>query len=89
MDTPLYLASAAKLITCVAAAHCVQDGLVALDDDLTNTLHEFNDLQVIEGYDADGKVELEPVRETMTFRYTNTPIWTIRTFQKTKVDPLQ
>ncbi|MCJ1385727.1 hypothetical protein MMC17_008850 [Xylographa soralifera] len=68
VDTPLYLASATKLITCVAAARCVQDGLVALDDDLTKILPELKDLQVIKGYDANEKVELEPVHETITFR---------------------
>ena len=71
VDTPLHVASAAKLIACVAAVRCVQDGLVALDDDLTKILPELKDLQVFKGYDAEGNVKLEPVHETMTFRYTN------------------
>ena len=82
VDTPLYVASAGKLITCVAAARCVQDGLIALDGDLTKVIPEFKDLKVIKGYDADGKVELEPIQETMTFRYVDNLIQIPRTILK-------
>ncbi|MCJ1395072.1 hypothetical protein MMC18_007953 [Xylographa bjoerkii] len=68
VDTPLYIASAAKLITCVAAARRTQDGLVALVDDLTKVLLELKDLQVIKGYDTDEKVELELHIETLLFQ---------------------
>lgn len=60
----LYLASATKLITTIAALQCVEDGLLTLDGDLSTIAPELASKQIITGFsDEDGSPQLEaPVR---------------------------
>jgi CubicO group peptidase (beta-lactamase class C family) len=61
LDDVLFLASATKLITTIAALQCVEDGLLTLDGDLASIAPELASKQVITGFSDDGKTPvLEP-----------------------------
>jgi CubicO group peptidase (beta-lactamase class C family) len=51
VNTTFWIASCTKLLTTVAAMQCVERGLVSLDEDLSKHLPEFNDLEVLEGFE--------------------------------------
>lgn len=58
LDDVLYLASATKLITTIAALQCVEDGLLNLTDDLSSVAPELAAKQVITGFSDDGETPL-------------------------------
>ncbi|KAI8575118.1 hypothetical protein K450DRAFT_263241 [Umbelopsis ramanniana AG] len=67
LDDVLYLASATKLITTIAALQCVEDGLLTLTSDLSSIVPELTSKQVITGFSDDGKTPLlEPVVRPIT-----------------------
>lgn len=67
LDDVLYLASATKIITVIAALQCVDDGLLSLDGDLSTIVPELTNKQVLTGFSEDGeKPILEPVTKPVT-----------------------
>lgn len=65
LDDILYLASATKLITTIAALQCVDDSLLTLHDDLSSILPELAAQQVITGFDGETPL-LEPSTRPIT-----------------------
>ncbi|KAF2806748.1 beta-lactamase [Mytilinidion resinicola] len=67
LDDVLYLASATKLITTIAALQCVDDGLLTLNGDLSSVAPELAAKQVITGFSDDGETPLlEPPARPVT-----------------------
>ncbi|KAJ5881678.1 Beta-lactamase-like protein [Penicillium soppii] len=64
LDDILFLASATKLVTTIAALQCVEDGLLTLDGDLSAIAPELASKQIITGFsDEDGSPQLDaPIR---------------------------
>ena len=58
VDDVLYLASATKLITTIAALQCVEDGILTLDGELSSVVPELAAKQVITGFSDDGETPL-------------------------------
>lgn len=68
-DTLFALASMTKAITSVAALREVELGRLTLDGDLAPLLPEFANLQVLEGFGADGSPSLRPAKGPVTLRH--------------------
>ena len=68
MNTVMRFLSATKLVTAVAVMHCVERGLIGLDDDVGQVVKELGDLKVLRGYDDQGKPELVDPKERITLR---------------------
>ena len=67
LDDVLYLASATKLITTIAALQCVEDRLLTLTGDLSSVAPELAAKQVITGFSEDGETPLlEPLARPIT-----------------------
>jgi CubicO group peptidase (beta-lactamase class C family) len=67
LDDVLYLASATKLITTIAALQCVEDGLLSLAGDLSSLAPELAAKQVLTGFAEDGETPLlEPLARPIT-----------------------
>ncbi|KAI1465814.1 putative transesterase [Daldinia caldariorum] len=67
LDDFLYLASATKLITAIAALQCVEDGLLSLTGDLSAVAPELAEKQVLTGFSEDGETPiLEPQARPIT-----------------------
>ncbi|KAJ5114418.1 hypothetical protein NUU61_000177 [Penicillium alfredii] len=67
LDDVLYLASATKLVTTIAALQCVEDGLLTLTGDLSSIAPELAAKQVITGFSDDGETPLlEPPARPIT-----------------------
>lgn len=67
MDDILYLASATKLMTTIAALQCVEDGMLTLTGDLSAIAPELAAKQVITGFSEDGETPLfEPQAHPIT-----------------------
>lgn len=67
LDDVLFLASATKLVTTVAALQCVEDGLLTLTGDLSSVAPELAAKQVITGFSDDGETPLlEPPARPIT-----------------------
>lgn len=67
LDDVLFLASATKLLTTVAALQCVEDGLLTLTGNLSSIAPELAAKQVITGFSDDGETPLlEPPRGAIT-----------------------
>ncbi|KAJ5620181.1 hypothetical protein N7510_004165 [Penicillium lagena] len=67
LDDVLFLASATKLITAIAALQCVDDGLLSLTGDLSSVAPELAAKQVITGFSDDGETPLlEPANRPIT-----------------------
>lgn len=67
LDDVLYLASATKLITTIAALQCVDDGLLTLTGDLSSVAPELAAQQVITGFSDNGETPLlEPPARPVT-----------------------
>ncbi|PKS05710.1 hypothetical protein jhhlp_007543 [Lomentospora prolificans] len=67
LDDILYLASATKLITTIAALQCVNDGLLTLTGDLSSVAPELAAKQVLTGFSEDGETPLlEPLTRPIT-----------------------
>ena len=59
----MWLASCTKLMTAVALLQCVENGLVRLEDDVTDILYELNDHEILIGFDD---VSGEPIMKKRT-----------------------
>ncbi|KAJ5584163.1 beta-lactamase [Penicillium hispanicum] len=67
LDDVLFLASATKLVTTIAALQCVDDGLLTLDGDVSSIAPELAAKQVITGFSDDGETPLlEPPTRPIT-----------------------
>ncbi|OBT53074.1 hypothetical protein VE04_05709 [Pseudogymnoascus sp. 24MN13] len=55
LDDVLFLASATKLLTTIAALQCVEDGLLTLTGDLSSIAPDLASKQVITGFSDDGE----------------------------------
>lgn len=67
LDDVLFLASATKLLTTIAALQCVEDGLLTLTGDLSSIAPELASKQVITGFSDDGETPvLEPLHGSIT-----------------------
>ena len=64
----MWIASCTKLMTSISAMQCVERGLLTLDQDVTTVLHEFKDIDVLTGFDEDGKPQLKKSTKTLTLR---------------------
>lgn len=62
-DDVLFVASATKLITTIAALQCVEDGTLSLTEDLSSFAPELAAKQVLVGFSEDGD---EPILEPQT-----------------------
>ncbi|KAI4241095.1 MAG: hypothetical protein L6R40_004734 [Gallowayella cf. fulva] len=58
LDDVLFLASATKLITTVAAMQCLEDGLLSLTGDLSSVAPDLAALQVLTGFSDDGETPI-------------------------------
>ncbi|EKV19089.1 Transesterase (LovD), putative [Penicillium digitatum] len=68
LDDVLYLASATKLITTIAALQCVEDGLLTLDGDLSSITPELATRHVLTGFAEDGSPQLDSPARPITLK---------------------
>ncbi|KAF8208487.1 beta-lactamase/transpeptidase-like protein [Mycena galopus ATCC 62051] len=66
LDDVLFVASATKLLTTIAALQCVDDGLLSLTGDLSSLAPELAAKSVLTGFSEDGKPLLEPAKRPIT-----------------------
>ncbi|KAK5054652.1 hypothetical protein LTR84_001543 [Exophiala bonariae] len=67
LDDVLWLASATKLITTIAALQCIEDGILTLDGDISLIAPDLASRQVITGFSEDGETPLlEPSTRPIT-----------------------
>lgn len=67
LDDVLFLASATKLLTTIAALQCVEDGLLTLTGNLSSITPDLASKQVITGFSDDGETPvLEPLHGPIT-----------------------
>ncbi|KAF2721251.1 beta-lactamase/transpeptidase-like protein [Polychaeton citri CBS 116435] len=66
----LFLASATKLLTTIAALQCCERGQLSLDNDLAPSLEGIINLGVLSKYDeTSGLPVMEPINKTLTLRH--------------------
>ena len=63
-DSIFSIASMTKAVTTVAALQLVEQGKVKLDEPVSRHLPQFEKLDVLDGFDANGKPKLRPVRDS-------------------------
>ncbi|KAI0142433.1 beta-lactamase family protein [Hypoxylon sp. NC0597] len=68
-DSVMWLASCSKLMTSVAALQQVERGHIGLDEDIGKVLPELNSLQVLTGFDEEGKPVFEERQSSITLRH--------------------
>jgi CubicO group peptidase (beta-lactamase class C family) len=85
LDTLFFIASMAKPVAAVAAMQLVEQGRVTLDEPLEERAPELASLQVLDGFDDDGRVKLRSARGPITLRQliTHTAGCTSGTFNAT------
>ncbi|KAI9039911.1 serine hydrolase domain-containing protein [Aspergillus affinis] len=67
---PIYhIASCTKLITTIAVLQCVEKGILALDNDISKVLREFQNPKVLVRFDKDGDPVLEDSKGVVTLRH--------------------
>ena len=69
IDSIFQIASMTKAITTVAALQLVEQGRVGLDDPVAKYLPEFENIQVLGGYDSGGNPVLRPPATPPTLRH--------------------
>ncbi|KAL3428511.1 beta-lactamase family protein [Phlyctema vagabunda] len=67
-DAVCFVASMTKLMTTIAAMQVVERGLIGLDDDVSDVLHEWKDAEILEGFGEDGKPILRRAKNKITLR---------------------
>lgn len=69
----MWIASCTKLLTTIAAMQCVEQGLVSLDVDVRQVVHELQDLDIIQteptGQDRQGAMTMHKNSAPITLRY--------------------
>lgn len=68
-DSIFAIASMTKAITTTAALQLVEQGKVKLDEPVSKHLPTLANLQVLDGFDADGKPRLRPARTPVTLKH--------------------
>jgi methyl acetate hydrolase len=68
-DSIFAIASMTKAVTTVAALQLVEQGKVTLDESVSKHLPALADLEVLDGFDADGKPMLRPAKTPVTLRH--------------------
>ena len=68
-DTVFWIASMTKAITSAAAMQLVEQGKLALDNEIANVLPELSTPQVLEGFDPSGEPRLRPAKRAITLRH--------------------
>jgi len=69
LDAVFWIASMTKAITSTAAMQLVEQGKLALDHPIADTLPELAAPQVLEGFDPTGEPRLRPARQPITLRH--------------------
>lgn len=72
LDTVVWIASMSKAPVAVAVMQCVERGLLDLDQPLAQWLHEARELQVLDGFEADGTPRLRAPCTPPTLRHLMT-----------------
>ena len=67
-DTVFAVLSTSKVVGGTAVLQCVEEGLLDFDAPAKNYAPEIGDLQVLEGFDADGNPQLRPPKRDITTR---------------------
>ena len=67
-DTVVWIASMTKAVTGACAMQLVEQGKLSLDGDIATVLPELGRVQVLEGFDADGKPRLRAPKRGITLR---------------------
>jgi CubicO group peptidase (beta-lactamase class C family) len=68
LDQVFFIASMTKAVTTVAALQLVEQGLIALDQDLGTLIEALATPKVLEGFDAKGDAVLRPAKGPITLR---------------------
>ena len=68
-DTVVWIASMTKAVTGACAMQLVERGRLSLDGDIAATLPQLRHVQVLEGFDADGKPRLRAPKRAITLRH--------------------
>ncbi|MGD9752640.1 MAG: serine hydrolase domain-containing protein [Acidimicrobiia bacterium] len=68
-DTVVWIASMTKAVTGTAAMQLVEQGKLSLDDPIAPVLPQLADVQVLDGFDADGNPQLRPPKRPVTLRH--------------------
>src|ERR1035438_9835418 len=94
VDSIFQIMSMTKAVTPVAALQLVDQGKVDLDEPVVRHLPQFEKLQVLEGFDTNGKPSLRPATTSPTLRHLLThtsglcyDIWDEAMFRYTSKNP--
>ncbi|OBT82282.1 hypothetical protein VE02_09083 [Pseudogymnoascus sp. 03VT05] len=68
VDTTMWIASCTKLLTAISVLQCVEKGLLNLDADLSHVLTEFNEIQILTGFDDNEKPVYKKPKSKITLR---------------------
>jgi len=68
-DTVVWIASMTKAVTGACAMQLVEQGKLTLDGDIATVLPELGRVQVLDGFDPDGKPRLRAARRPITLRH--------------------
>lgn len=68
-DTVVWIASMTKALTGACAMQLVEQGKLSLDGEIAAVLPELRQVQVLEGFDADGRPRLRPAGRPVTLRH--------------------
>src|SRR5215475_9302047 len=68
-DTMFWIASMTKAVTSTAAMQMVEQGKLSLDKPISDVVLELSAVQVLDGFDADGKPKLRPPKRPITLRH--------------------
>jgi CubicO group peptidase (beta-lactamase class C family) len=69
LDTVFAIASMTKAVTAVAAMQLIERGRLTLDEPVGDLLPEIREVQVLDGFDADGAPRLRSPRQPITLRH--------------------
>lgn len=93
-DSIFAIASMTKAVTTVAALQLVEQGEVRLDEPVSKHLPTLADLEVLDGFDANGKPQLRPAKTPVTLRHLLThtcgfcyDIWDEKMFRYASLEP--
>lgn len=67
-DAVHWIASCTKLMTSIAVMQCIEKGLLNLDDDISKVLHEFQDIDLLTGFDSEGNPQFKKPTRKITLR---------------------
>lgn len=68
LDSVFLIASCTKLMTSISALQCVERGLVQLDEDVARHLPELAALEILTGFDDEGKAKTAKRQNAITLR---------------------